>query len=567
MGNHRQLSMSTKTVSYVTAGVALELAGLVGFVNVVDANAPMVRLLAATSIFIDGTKDIIPTGNSQAPDRMRGTLSGVLDQGYDYVSTPGAGGNYYVQYPRSFGILTGLTDPTYDASRTIATQNTITAIKDARAQNPNDPIYVVGYSQGANAESEAIRQLEAEGYDTSNITFVLVGNGARNNGGLWARLPAGVYVPLIGLSFGASMNPDPNGPQVIQISKQYDGASDVPQYVLNPIAWANAALGFVYVHNGYYQDVDFDLNHDGTISSADVALAQQDPAHYIVTTNGNISDVVIRNPEGQLPLTRPLLDLGVPPEIVKALDPLLRAIIETGYNRPPNGGVYPADPQHLELLPPVTRWEADADSVAAGLKETIHRLEALNTVHINPISPLAADSAVPQAPVAQQLTAAKHEQPTIDQESPQGGAQPTAVKTLDEPAAGEESAGSLDQAGTSEAGQAVSGAHDPVSTPTTPDAPAIPKKPQTNVVRGPIGGSPALSGLKTVTAKINGAVTDAVAKVKDALTPKNTGNKVSPSTAGTDGTGAGTNTGTTQSDTGGGTSGNDSGATDNSGGS
>ncbi|ORA38616.1 PE-PPE domain-containing protein [Mycobacterium aquaticum] len=549
----------------MTAGVALELAGLVGFVNVVDANAPMVRLLAATSIFIDGTKDIIPTGNSQAPDRMRGTLSGVLDQGYDYVSTPGAGGNYYVQYPRSFGILTGLTDPTYDASRTIATQNTITAIKDARAQNPNDPIYVVGYSQGANAESEAIRQLQAEGYDTSNITFVLVGNGARNDGGLWARLPAGVYVPLIGLSFGASMNPDPNGPQVIQISKQYDGASDVPQYVLNPVAWANAALGFVYVHNGYYQDVDFDLNHDGTISSADVALAQQDPAHYIVTTNGNISDVVIRNPEGQLPLTRPLLDLGVPPEIVKALDPLLRAIIETGYNRPPNGGVYPAQPQHLELLPPVTRWEADADAVAAGLKETIHRLEALNTVHINPISPLTADSAVPQESGGQQLTTAKHQEPTIDQETPQGGPQLTAVKTLDTPDTGAASSGTPSGVGTSEAEQGVSGAPDPVSAPTTPDAPSAPKKPQTNVVRGPIGGSPALSGLKTVTAKINGAVTDAMTKVKDALGANRTGNKVTPPTAGSEGAGTSTNTGTTQSDTDGGTSGSGSGATDNSG--
>jgi hypothetical protein len=559
--------MSARTASYVTAGVALELAGLVGFVNVVDANAPMVRLLAATSIFIDGTKDIIPTGNSQAPDRMRGTLSGVLDQGYDYVSTPGAGGNYYVQYPRSFGVLTGLTDPTYDASRTIATQNTITAIKDARTQNPNDPIYVVGYSQGANAESEAIRQLEGEGYDTSNITFVLVGNGARNNGGLWARLPAGVYVPLIGLSFGASMNPDPNGPQVIQISKQYDGASDVPQYVLNPVAWANAALGFVYVHNGYYQDVDFDLNHDGTISSADVALAQQDPAHYIVTTNGNISDVVIRNPEGQLPLTRPLLDLGVPPEIVKALDPLLRAIIETSYNRPPNGGVYPAQPQHLELLPPVTRWEADADAVAAGLKETIHRLEALNTVHVNPISPLTADSTLPQPPGGEQLTAAKHQETTIDQGAPQGGAQLTAAKTLDAPDAAEASAGTVDQVGTSEAGQDVSGAHDAVSPPTTSDTPPAPKKPQTNVVRGPIGGSPALSGLKTVTAKINGAVTDAMAKVKDALSGNRTGNKVSPSTAGSEGTGAGANTGTTQSDTDGATSGSGSGATDNSGGS
>ena len=85
-------------------------------------------------------------------------------------------------------------------------------------------------------------------FDLSDVTFVMLGNGARNDGGLWARLPAGVYVPFLGLSFGASTNPthadsnDPNAPNVILITKQYDGAADVPKYVLmNPVAALNAS--------------------------------------------------------------------------------------------------------------------------------------------------------------------------------------------------------------------------------------------------------------------------------------------------------------------------------------
>jgi hypothetical protein len=47
-----------------------------------------------------------------------------------------------------------------------------------------------------------------------------------------------------------------------------------------------------------------------------------------------------------LPLTMPLLLLGLPPSLVSAMDPFLRSVIETGYNRPdPNvAGSYPSEP-------------------------------------------------------------------------------------------------------------------------------------------------------------------------------------------------------------------------------
>ena len=114
--------------------------------------------------------------------------------------------------------------------------------------------------------------------DLRDVTFVMLGNPDRNDGGLRARLPAGVYVPFLGLSFGASTNPvtptdDPNAPRVILITKQYDGVADVPKYMLlDPLADINWALGLFYEHN--YQDVDLDLDDDGDVDETDVTMAE-----------------------------------------------------------------------------------------------------------------------------------------------------------------------------------------------------------------------------------------------------------------------------------------------------
>ncbi|OBF47213.1 PE-PPE domain-containing protein [Mycolicibacterium monacense] len=371
-----------RTASYLTTGAALQIVTLFGLAYATDSHLPGISPMAAVSIFIDGTKDILPTDDSQDPDRMKGALDGAFDQ---CATSPCSGKNVFINYPREFGIMTGLGSHTYDDSKSIAAEETIKAIKAAKSDptyQAGDPIYVVGFSQGANAASDVIDQLRKDGYDASGVTFVLLGNGARNDGGLWARLPAGVYVPLIGLSFGASTNPslDPKAPQVIQISKQYDGASDVPKYVMNPLAWANAALGFIYVHNGYYNDVEIpDVNNNG-FDQADIDALEDNP-DYIVTKTGNVTDILIKNPVGQLPLTRPLLDLGVPPEIVRALDPLLRAIIETGYDRPTDGK-YAATPVHLELMPDPHQWVEDFHAIAAGMEETQENLAELNHANL-----------------------------------------------------------------------------------------------------------------------------------------------------------------------------------------
>lgn len=67
--------------------------------------------------------------------------------------------------------------------------------------------------------------------------------------------------------------------------------------------------------------------------------------------HAGVTDVLVLTPVGQLPLTRPLLDAGVPPETAAALDPVLRAVIEAGYDRPAPGEPYPSEPVRFEPLP------------------------------------------------------------------------------------------------------------------------------------------------------------------------------------------------------------------------
>jgi hypothetical protein len=469
-----------RVASVVTAGVALELAALMGF-TYATGNAPSISLLAATSIFIDGTQDILPTTDPQGIERMKDTLMGAFDL---EAGLGPVGVNKFIEYPRSFGILTNGVG--YDESKDVASQKTYDAIKAAIAANPGGtPIYVIGYSQGANAASDVLKRLEEEGFTdrTDDITFVLLGNPARNDGGVMARLPLGVFVPLIGLTFGASTNPstDLNAPQVIQISKQYDAASDVPTYVLNPFAWANTALGFFYVHNGYYQDVDLDLDDDGDVDQDDVVLAEASP-DYIVTRNGNITDIVIKNKPGDLPLLRPLRDLGVPDELLDALEPFFRTMIEAGYERPPDGGEYPDEPVQFRLLP------------GLGDLDEVDLLQTNQTQTLRAAAPAGPDI-IP--PPANATVAQPRKFWTPPSWTPPSWTPPSWTPPPPPPVVEEE----------------------PEELAIEEETPA--PNSQRNVWRPPIGGSPAPpgAGLKAINTAINGVVTG----VKKLLTPKPAG--------------------------------------------
>jgi hypothetical protein len=381
LGKHRKPAKK-KWGPYLTTGVALEAAVLFAFAYAADSHVPGANLLA-TSIFVDGTKTILGTEEGvpfyRMADSFKGGYSGV---GYN---------EKFVEYPRSFGPLTGLGDPTYDASEAEATANTVAAVRQAKRDpgyRAGDPIYIVGYSQGAGAAANAIPELETDEFAEDNIQFVLASNPRRNDGGILTRLPAGVYVPVIGVSFGGGTSPTDPDTKVLQVTKQYDGVADSPDYVVNVVAGANAVLGFHSLHSGYYKDVER--------IDPETIDPENPPEGMIVSTSpdGTVTDVVLAAPEGQLPLTMPLRQLGVPEDVVIALDPFLRSVIETGYDRPVGPGAYPDDPVPFRLAPPPDRWLSDVQSVAAGAAETTQRLATLQ----QPTTSYLADAPSNKAP-------------------------------------------------------------------------------------------------------------------------------------------------------------------------
>lgn len=337
-----QKSRMKKWGPFVMTGLAVEAAVLLGVAHTVQTPVMPVHLLSA-SIFVDGTKPVIGSEDGVPFLRMADSFQG------RYAAE---GSNLtFVDYPRSLGMATGLTDPTYNESEADAAAKIVRGIRQARADDPTGTIYVVGYSQGAGTVAGALAELERDpDFHTGDIEFVLASNPRRNSGGILTRLPAGVYVPLVGVTFGEGTTPERT--KVLQVSKMYDGISDAPDFVLNIAADANAVLGFVYLHSGYYQEID-----------------PNDPSAIVTTSrDGLVTDKLIPTPVGQLPLTMPLLELGVPPDLVTALDPFLRAVIETGYERPDTNvpGSFPSEPVPFRLVPPPTRWISDAQTVAAG---------------------------------------------------------------------------------------------------------------------------------------------------------------------------------------------------------
>jgi hypothetical protein len=338
-----------------------------GFAYATDSHVSPPNLLAAT-IFVDGTKSVTGSEDGVPFLRMADSFQGAYDAG---------AGNIFIEYPRSLGPITGLGDPTYDDSEADATKKIVAAVKQARKADAKGTIYVVGYSQGSGAAAKAIDELENSGFDTHDIEFVLAANPRRNDGGILTRLPKGVYLPVFGVTFGDGTTPE--GTKVLQVSRQYDGVEDSPAYIFNIASDLNAVMGFYYLHPGYYKDVD-----------------PNDPTAIVTTSaDGNVTDKLIPAPLGHLPFTLPLLQLGVPPALVTAMDPFLRSVIETGYNRPdPNViGSYPSEPVPFQLVPPPQRWLPDVLSVTAGAVQSVQLLTGAlqpNSLVNNKVSTLAA---------------------------------------------------------------------------------------------------------------------------------------------------------------------------------
>lgn len=376
MGKHSKRTVP-RVAPYLSTGLALPAAAMFAFAYAAGGHVLPNGLLAAdTTIFIDGTKSLTGQDDGASPGRMADSLGGRYDQGPD--------GDVFVDYPRSLGAATGAGDPTYDVSEGVATTEIVAAVKAAQQnRRPGETIYVVGYSQGAGAAAQAITQLEADGHAdgtdyTDGVQFVLAANPRRNDGGILTRVPAGTYLPVLGVTFGDGTTPQTTN--VLQVTKQYDGVGDAPVYVLNVVADVNAAMGYYYLHPGYYRTVD-------------PSPVPADDRIVSTSADGRITDVLVKAPVGELPLTMPLLQAGVPKPFVDALDPFLRAVIETGYDRPSGAGTFPSQPVPFQLAPPPAAWVSDVRSVATGAVQTTTALTGATPKAVGTVAAPAAVTA------------------------------------------------------------------------------------------------------------------------------------------------------------------------------
>lgn len=275
---------------------------------------------------------------------------------------------YLVPYPASFWPVTPpgyIFSPTFDQSVATGVQN-LETLRPVSSTEPNDVVW--GYSQGATVVTQYKRDYNAA-YPGSGLTpvpptFVLVANPNRPNGGILERGVALGTIPILGVTFsGATPTQtsgvpncncanDPNA-QITSydVARQYDGVADAPVNPLNVVADANAIMGFAYLH-GNYPNINPsgpNLINQGTYG---------DTQYYMIATY-------------PLPLLMPLESIpviGYP--LADTLDPPLRVIVESAYDRSTSPGV-PTPFNPLYFPNPVTFGTNLVTAIPVGLDNGI----------------------------------------------------------------------------------------------------------------------------------------------------------------------------------------------------
>lgn len=273
---------------------------------------------------------------------------------------------------------------------------------------PDDQVVVFGYSQGATVASLVKRNLSQLTDDQKqNVAFVLIGNPNRPNGGLFERLALLGTVPILDATFGQP-TPTNTGIKTTDIAFQYDGVSDFPTYPINLLADLNAIAGFAYIH-GTYLAPNANSDPGELPNGLDPAVLESTVTDIVANcatdprcqTHGDTTYVTIPTPN--LPLLQPLRDLGaathlqfITTPLVDLVQPALRVLIETGYNRGDYG-----KPTPFRLIPifnPITVTVDFVDAVGEGIGA------ALNDIG-------HPTSAVPPAPSP--LTGPNTQSPTL----------------------------------------------------------------------------------------------------------------------------------------------------------
>ena len=209
---------------------------------------------------------------------------------------------------------------------------------------------VVGESQSSVISTYEKRYLIAHPIAGTSVSFILISNQNRPNGGILQRF-VGSYIPVLDIVFDGATptgSPQPTPLTTVDIATQYDGWADFPTNPLNLLADLNAVVGMLLLHSTFRSFV----------GEPQLQGQYQDTTYYLQTP----SVVPLLLPLTQIPLIgRPLAD---------ALDPFVRVLIETAYDRTVNPGA-PTPANYLYFPDPVKTLINLAVAIPTGLDNAI----------------------------------------------------------------------------------------------------------------------------------------------------------------------------------------------------
>ncbi|SBS79229.1 PE-PPE domain protein [uncultured Mycobacterium sp.] len=321
---------------------------------------------------------------------------------------------YIAQFwPFPFPGWGGLTGAKLNVSVASGVQSLNTQIGNV---DPSDDIVIFGYSQGATVSGLVKRQLADAngGVIPDRISFVLIGDPNRPNGGIFERLANFGTVPILDATFG---RPTPTDTTVLpdvnttDIALQYDGIVDFPANPLNLLADLNAIAGFIYIHGSYLSprgtQPSTALPYGYTIPELEAAMDCAQSPKNCQTYNDTL---YITIPAKTLPIMQPLLDIGAATgttalmkPIVDLISPVTRVLIETGYNRSNYG-----QPTPFTIFTPINPVTLTVD-LATAVVQGIH--DALGDLGVS--VPGAATPAPATTPTST-LAAASTSQPVTE---------------------------------------------------------------------------------------------------------------------------------------------------------
>ncbi|MBJ7339252.1 PE-PPE domain-containing protein [Mycolicibacterium sp.] len=279
--------------------------------------APGVMAAAQTRIGLNGGR---PTEWSFLAPILAG--QGLTQQGWlDFASHVGEnwlpGSNPVpVDYPAQLGVVSGPGALTADQS-TLAGQQILHDII-TRELAKGEPVAVAGLSEGTLVIDQELAYLArdpATAPAADMIKFYVFGDMLRGLGQMYLK---GLSIPFIGQTFG----PVPESQyDTVVVNEQWDGWANPPDRPWNLLAVLNAVMGAVYTVNG---------SNDHSQTSLDSLSQAVKVSETVNGLGGKTTTYMI--PRKELPLTRPLRQLGVPGWIVDEIDKLLTPLILTGYS-------------------------------------------------------------------------------------------------------------------------------------------------------------------------------------------------------------------------------------------